>query len=101
MRAIRKRPGQEPQVIDVENSLEALQREVDGWIETVTFAEDACLICNEEGRIQGLLFNLGLFGILFFGTVLVVGTAGEDFTDLSDVGVERMMQECSMERGNT
>ena len=39
MRAIRKRPGQEPQIIDVENSLEALQLEVDGWIETVTFAE--------------------------------------------------------------
>ena len=51
------------------------------------------MICNEEGRIQGLPFNLGLFGILFFGTVLVVGTAGENFTDLSDVGVELMMRE--------
>ena len=93
MRAIRKRPGQEPQIIDVENSLEALQREVDGWIETVTFAEDACVICNEEGRIQGLPFNLELMGILFFGTILIVGVDGENFTDLSDAGVELMMRE--------
>ena len=93
MRAIRKRPGQEPQIIDVENSLEALQREVDGWIETVTFAEDACVICNEEGRIQGLPFNLELMGILFFGTILIVGVDGENFTDLGDAGVELMMRE--------
>ena len=53
MRVIRKRPGQEPQVVEIEPSLEALQQEVDGWIETVTFAEDACVICNEEGRMRG------------------------------------------------
>lgn len=93
MRAIRKRPGQEPQIIDVENSLEALQREVDGWIETVTFAEDACVICNEEGRIQGLPFNLELLGVLFFGTILIVGIDVENFTDLGDAGVELMMRE--------
>lgn len=93
MRAIRKRPGQEPQIIDVENSLEALQLEVDGWIETVTFAEDACVICNEEGRIQGLPFNLELMGVLFFGTILIVGVDGENFTDLGDAAMERMMRE--------
>lgn len=93
MRAIRKRPGQEPQIIDVENSLEALQLEVDGWIETVTFAEDACVICNEEGRIQGLPFNLELMGVLFFGTILIVGVDGENFTDLGDAAMELMMRE--------
>lgn len=93
MKAIRKRPGQEPQIIDVENSLEALQLEVDGWIETVTFAEDACVICNEEGRIQGLPFNLELMGVLFFGTILIVGVDGENFTDLGDAALERMMRE--------
>ncbi len=93
MRVIRKRPGQVPQIVDVENTLESLQFEVDGWIEAVTFAEDACVICNEEGRIQGLPFNLELMGILFFGTILIVGVDGENFTDLSDAGVELMMRE--------
>lgn len=93
MRVIRKRPDQVPQIVDVENTLESLQFEVDGWIEAVTFAEDACVICNEEGRIQGLPFNLELMGILFFGTILIVGVDGENFTDLSDAGVELMMRE--------
>lgn len=93
MRVIRKRPGQVPQIVDVENTLESLQFEVEGWIEAVTFAEDACVICNEEGRIQGLPFNLELMGILFFGTILIVGVDGENFTDLSDAGVELMMRE--------
>lgn len=93
MRVIRKRPGQVPQIVDVENTLESLQFEVDGWIEAVTFAEDACVICNEEGRIQGIPFNLELMGILFFGTILIVGVDGENFTDLSDAGVELMMRE--------
>lgn len=93
MRVIRKRPDQVPQIVDVENTLESLQFEVDGWIEAVTFSEDACVICNEEGRIQGLPFNLELMGILFFGTILIVGVDGENFTDLSDAGVELMMRE--------
>ena len=93
MRVIRKRPGQVPQIVDVENTLESLQFEVDGWIEAVTFAEDACVICNEEGRIQGLPFNLELMGILFFGTIMIVGVDGENFTNLSDAGVELMMRE--------
>ena len=93
MRVIRKRPGQVPQIVDVENTLESLQFEVDGWIEAVTFEEDACVICNEEGRIQGIPFNLELMGILFFGTILIVGVDGENFTDLSDAGVELMMRE--------
>ena len=82
-----------PQIVDVENTLESLQFEVDGWIEAVTFSEDACVICNEEGRIQGLPFNLELMGILFFGTILIVGVDGENFTDLSDAVVELMMRE--------
>lgn len=93
MRVIRKRPGQVPQIVDVENTLESLQFEVDGWIEAVTFSEDACVICNEEGRIQGLPFNLELMGILFFGTILIEGVDGENFTDLSDAVVELMMRE--------
>lgn len=36
MKAIRKKPGCAPEIIEVENTLKALQREVSGYIETVT-----------------------------------------------------------------
>lgn len=36
MKAIRKKPGCAPEIIEVENTLEALQQEVGGYIEAVT-----------------------------------------------------------------
>ena len=59
MKAIRKKPGCAPEIIEVENTLKALQREVSGYIETVTIASDAVIICNEEGRILGLVRRTG------------------------------------------
>lgn len=46
MKAIRKKPGAQPEIIEVENTLKALQTEVGGYIETVTIASDAVVICN-------------------------------------------------------
>lgn len=54
MKAIRKKPGCEPEIVEVENTLEALQQEVGGYIETVTVASDTAIICNAEGRIFDL-----------------------------------------------
>lgn len=84
MKAIRKKPGCAPEIIEVENTLKALQREVSGYIETVTIASDAVIICNEEGRILGLPDNCRVCGVDFVGTVLIVGTKGDEFCDVSE-----------------
>lgn len=85
MKAIRKKPGCEPELIDVDNTLKALQAEVGGYIETVTIASDAVVICNEEGRLHGLPYNCCVFGTSFVGTVLIVGTKGEEFCDVPPI----------------
>lgn len=82
MIVIRKQPGKFPEVIDVHNELSALQEQVGGYIETVAFATDACFICDEEGKLKDKPFNVELLGMPFFGTVLAVGGAGEEFTSL-------------------
>ena len=82
IRVIRKRPGCLPELIQVENTLEALRQEVGGYIETVTFAQDVCIICNEEGRLLGLPYNVTFLGVDFMGTILIVGVDGEEFSDL-------------------
>lgn len=82
MKAIRKKTGCAPEVIEVENTLKALQDEVGGYIETVTLASDAVVICNEEGRLCGLPYNCRFVGVDFVGTILVVGTKGEEFCDV-------------------
>ena len=65
----------------VPNDLHTLQELVGGYIETVTVAEDVCVICNEEGRLHGLDFNCVYDGVGFVGTILLVGVDGEEFTD--------------------
>lgn len=61
MKAIRKKPGCASEIIEVDNTLAALQTEVGGYIETVPIASDAVIICNEEGRILGLPYNCRFF----------------------------------------
>lgn len=83
MKAIRKKPGCAPEIIEVDNTLKALQQEVGGYIETVTVASDTAIICNEEGRILDLPNNGRVCGVDVVGTVLIVGTKGEEFCDVS------------------
>ena len=84
MKAIRKKPGCAPEIIEVENTLKALQQEVGGYIETVTIASDAVVICNEEGRILGLPDNCRVCGVDFVGTILVVGRNKDEFCDVPE-----------------
>lgn len=44
-------------VIELDDTLEQLQREVGGYIEAVTFPNGATMWLNEEGKINGLDHN--------------------------------------------
>ncbi len=58
MRLLYVRNGEEPEVIDVPHRLDTLQALVGGRIEVVEpFADEAILVCNEEGRNWGLPVN--------------------------------------------
>ena len=81
IRVLAKNPGGTWYTLKVENSLAALQGCVGGYIETVTVFSDACIICNEEGRIRKLPYCCTIFGTEFVGNVLFVGIDGEEFTD--------------------
>lgn len=84
MKAIRKKTGCAPEVIEVENILEALQDEVGGYIETVTIASDAVVICNEEGVLLGMPYNCRFLGVDFVGPILVVGRNKDEFCDVPE-----------------
>lgn len=74
---------------DIDNTLEALQKAVGGYIETVTIAKDACLICNEEGRLLDLKPQ-NVLGMEFYGNVLLVGVKGDRFTDVPEGIIKRL-----------
>lgn len=81
--------------IDIENTLEALQRSVAGFIETVTLVQDrAVMIVNEEGVLLGLPVNViasAVANTQIVGTAIVVGVDGEEFTDVPE-DVERCIR---------
>lgn len=77
-----KEPGQPAKLEPLfDNDLKAFQDAVGGYIETVTIGE-LVIICNEEGRLKGLPFNVEVAGIGFVGTIIVAGVKGEEFTSI-------------------
>lgn len=52
-----KEPGKKPRHVNISDSLANLQNTVGGYIETVTLANDCVVICNDEGRINGMDYN--------------------------------------------
>ena len=77
-----KRPNQGAFYSLIDNTLEALQKFVGGYIEIVPLARDLVAICNEEGRIYGLDHNCVISGIDFVGPILLCGTKGEELSDI-------------------
>lgn len=89
MIVLKKEPGKDPVLTAVENTLSALQEAVDGYIETVTMADDFVVICNEKGCIQSLPYNCTLLGdIDLYGTILIAGMKDDEFTDVSIMAVK-------------
>ena len=55
-------PGQYPKMVEIEPSLEAMQRIVDGDIEEyMPFSDEVAIICNEEGKVRGLPLNRAIY----------------------------------------
>ena len=88
MKILKKEPRGNFEEKDIPNTLEALQGEVGGYIEALTFAPDACFIVNEEGLIKALPFNFSALGHFLFGNVLLVGVSGDEFCDVPESAVK-------------
>ena len=91
MKAIRFVPGALPERIEIENTLEALQKQVGGHIETVTLGPDFCAVCNEEGLLMDLPYMGVINHVNFFGPVLLVGVDGENFCDVPVLEVDKAL----------
>ena len=92
IRVVIKKVGKRPTEEYVENTLKSFQNIVGGNIEVFSVRNCLC-ICNEEGKINGLLPNFYYRGNndVIMGDVCFVGAEGEDFASLSDAQVEFLM----------
>ena len=87
-------PGRYPKLIEIEDTLEAMQSLVEGDIEEyMPFEDEVAIICNEEGLLMGLAPNCSFLGIPFVGTILIVGRSGEEFCSLSHTAQQLILSQ--------
>ena len=93
-------PHKPARVALIDNTLEAKQEIVGGWIEAIyPFDDNVALICNEEGKINGEELNRPLFDKdgriydIIAGTFIVCGLTDDDFGTLTD---EQALHYCAM-----
>ena len=89
-------PGKYARVTEIENTLEGLQSAVKGDIEAFyPFEEAVCIVCNEEGKFNGMLPNRAVYGEkheimdVIYGPFLVCDCSGENFGSLNKEQLER------------
>lgn len=93
MKVIVIRPYSQPKVEEIENTLEAKQAIVGGYIEAIyPWDDEIALICNEEGKLMDLPLNRFLYDEdgtpydYIAGTFLICGAPSdsENFESVPD-----------------
>ncbi len=107
------KPGEKAYISRIRTSLEALQQIVGGLIELCyPFEDEVCIICNEEGKINGMKPNRALYDEdgrmtdMLFGTIIICGIGGENFTSLTELQQDKylrrfLLPELLLRVGNT
>lgn len=101
------RPNEVPKEQMIKNTLQAKQEIVGGRIECAYLENDdsVVLICNEEGKMEGLPMNRDIGYDIIAGSFIVVGDNYEtgEFVSLTDDQVEKykeVFNEKSIEKTN-
>ena len=93
IRVLKIEPHKEPQMIHIKNSLESLQKEVDGYLEIVVLSPTAMMIFNEEGKIIGLEGNRRFNNDVIVGNIIIAGIDdNRDTCSLSDAELKTYME---------
>ena len=88
-------PGKLAKVADIDASLYGMQRVVGGNIEVYyPFEEEVCIVCNEEGKINGMSLNRAIYDgnemvEIIAGPCFICDCSGENFRSLSDEQLKR------------
>ena len=96
LRVVLVEAGKVARVAEIDGSLEGMQKTVGGYIQAVyPFEETVCLVCNEEGKLQGLPLNRALrdednsvYDIVA-GTFFVCDCSTENFKSLNEEQLKR------------
>ncbi|MCK5129133.1 MAG: DUF3846 domain-containing protein [Clostridiales bacterium] len=84
-------PFCQPAKQNIKNDLTTLQQQVGGYIQMINpFDDNACLICDEEGKIKGLPLNRQVGNDIIAGTFIIAGIGDDgELSSLSDKQIEK------------
>ena len=89
-------PSKLARPVEIDASLEGMQKTVGGLIEPFyPFEEEVCIVCNEEGKINGMRPNRsvkndeGIMVDFIFGPAFICDCRGESLDSLSDEQINR------------
>lgn len=92
-------PEKKPYVKEIDNTLESLQMEVGGYIQTIyPFEEQVALIIDGESKLKGATLNRALrdengeIYDIVAGAFLIVGLTEGDFGSLSEKQIVRFSE---------
>ena len=86
IKCVIQRPGQISEIAEIENTLEAFQEIVGGYIEVMPLTAHLVLIINKESNLKGLNPNTYISTLCLVGTVIVTAVDtvdGEEFRSLT------------------
>ena len=85
IKVLKVKPHEHPEVCMLENSLEAMQEAVGGYIDIVGLDDNACILLNDEGKLIGLEGNRRIGSDIIVGDFFVCGSDEEgNLTSLSE-----------------
>ena len=89
MKVLMIEPGKAPYEAELDGSLKSMQEAVGGGIEGYyPYAEPVAIVCNDEGKINGLPLNRAIYNQdgemieIMAGTFFIAGLGEESFADL-------------------
>lgn len=99
IKVLKVAPKEKPEVVELANDLDSLQKAVSigmegqGLIEIVELDENTCILCNEEGKVLNLVPNRRLGSDVLCGVFYVTGQNKQgDLASLSPAGIEKFSQ---------
>lgn len=99
IRVVYVEPGMYARDTEIGTDLKDLQNTVMGQIEVFyPFDEPVCIVCNEEGKINGMPLNRAVFGDdgkimdVIAGSFFICGAGEEDFISLTDEQADKYLE---------
>ncbi|WP_313232619.1 DUF3846 domain-containing protein [Tissierella praeacuta] len=96
IRILKIEPQKLPFEKKINNDLEGIQGEVEGLFECIYLDDNCILVCNEEGKLNGMELNRRVGNDIIAGPFFIAGDSCDgEFISLTDEQIEQYTNEFS------